>query len=148
MTDADVDGAHIASLLMTFFFEQMPTLIEHGHLYIALPPLFKITDGKSYFYAMSDEEKDKIIQTKFKGKKVEINRFKGLGEMMPSQLKETTMDPKTRTLLKIEIPPKTEEGMEDLQNTKTLVSNLMGKNPEYRFRFIQEGAKFTTDLDI
>lgn len=148
MTDADVDGAHIASLLMTFFFEQMPTLIEKGHLYIALPPLFKITDGKNHYYAMSDEEKDEIIRSKFKGKKVEINRFKGLGEMMPSQLKETTMDPRSRTLLKIEIPPKTEEGMEDLQSTKTLVSNLMGKNPEYRFKFIQEGAKFTTDLDI
>ncbi|MBD5405160.1 DNA topoisomerase IV subunit B [bacterium] len=148
MTDADVDGAHIASLLMTFFFEQMPTLIENGHLYIALPPLFKITDGKTHYYAMDEEEKDKIIAKHFKGKKVEINRFKGLGEMMPSQLKETTMDPKSRVLLKIEIPPKTEEGFEDLKETKNLVANLMGKNPEYRFRFIQEGAKFTTDLDI
>lgn len=148
MTDADVDGAHIASLLMTFFFEQMPTLIENGHLYIALPPLFKITDGKNHYYAMDEEEKDKIIAKHFKGKKVEINRFKGLGEMMPSQLKETTMDPKSRILLKIEIPPKTEEGFEDLKETKNLVANLMGKNPEFRFRFIQEGAKFTTDLDI
>ena len=148
MTDADVDGAHIASLLMTFFFEQMPTLIENGHLYIALPPLFKITDGKTHYYAMDEEEKDKIIAKHFKGKKVEINRFKGLGEMMPSQLKETTMDPKSRVLLKIEIPPKTEEGFEDLKETKNLVANLMGKNPEYRFHFIQEGAKFTTDLDI
>lgn len=148
MTDADVDGAHIASLLMTFFFEQMPNLIENGHLYIALPPLFKITDGKNHYYAMDEEEKDKIITKHFKGKKVEINRFKGLGEMMPSQLKETTMDPKSRILLKIEIPPKTEEGFEDLKETKNLVANLMGKNPEFRFRFIQEGAKFTTDLDI
>lgn len=148
MTDADVDGAHIASLLMTFFFEQIPTLIENGHLYLALPPLFKISDTKNSFYAMDEDEKDKIIAKNFKGKKVELSRFKGLGEMMPAQLKETTMDPKTRQLLRIEIPPKTEEGMEDLQNTKTLVSNLMGKNPEYRFRFIQEGAKFTKDLDI
>ncbi|MDR2098660.1 MAG: DNA topoisomerase IV subunit B, partial [Rickettsiales bacterium] len=108
MTDADVDGAHIASLLMTFFFEQMPGLIEGGHLYLALPPLFKVTDGKTHFYAMDEEEKDKIIEKQFKNRKVEISRFKGLGEMMPSQLKETTMDPATRTLLRIEIPPKTE----------------------------------------
>jgi topoisomerase-4 subunit B len=98
---------------------------------------------------MTEEEKDRIIEKQFKGKKVEISRFKGLGEMMPSQLKETTMDPSTRTLLRIEIPPKTEEGVEDFKATRELVANLMGKNPEYRFRFIQEGAKFgNTALDI
>lgn len=149
MTDADVDGAHIASLLMTYFFEQTPELIAGGHLYLALPPLFKVGDGKTSLYAMTDEEKDRIIEKNFKGRRVEISRFKGLGEMMPGQLKETTMDPKTRTLLRIEIPPKTEEGMEDLAATRTLVANLMGKNPEYRFRFIQEGAKFGgAQLDI
>jgi topoisomerase-4 subunit B len=118
MTDADVDGAHIASLLMTFFFEQMPDLIQNGHLYIALPPLFKITDGKNSFYAMNEEEKDKIIAKKFKGKKVEINRFKGLGEMMPQQLWETTMDPETRTLLKVNI--------EDAMMCDQLFDILMG----------------------
>ncbi len=148
MTDADVDGSHIASLLMTFFFEQMPDLIEKGHLFIALPPLFKITDGKQSFYAMNEEEKDEIILQKFKNRKVEISRFKGLGEMMPAQLKETTMDPTTRQLLQIQIPPKTEEGMEDFKITKNLVTNLMGKNPEFRFKFIQDGAKFTRNLDI
>lgn len=149
MTDADVDGSHIASLLMTFFFDQIPDLIEGGHLYLALPPLFKITDGKNTFYAMNDEEKDKILTSKFKNKKVEISRFKGLGEMMPAQLKETTMDPATRQLLQIKIPSRTsEEELEAFNSTKNLVSNLMGKNPEFRFKFIQDGAKFTKDLDI
>ncbi|MDR1476895.1 MAG: DNA topoisomerase IV subunit B, partial [Rickettsiales bacterium] len=129
MTDADVDGAHIASLLMTFFFEQTPELIAGGHLYLALPPLFKVGDGRTSHYAMTEEEKDRIIEKQFKGRKVEISRFKGLGEMMPSQLKETTMDPSTRTLLRIEIPPHTEEGVEDFKATRELVANLMGKNP-------------------
>ncbi|MDR1008924.1 MAG: DNA topoisomerase IV subunit B [Rickettsiales bacterium] len=148
MTDADVDGAHIASLLMTFFFEQMPGLIADGHLYLALPPLFKVSDGRTSYYAMDEQEKDAIIARHFKGKKVEISRFKGLGEMMPGQLKETTMDPKTRQLLRVEIPPHTEEGREDFAATRELVANLMGKNAEFRFRFIQEGAKFGVELDI
>ncbi len=148
MTDADVDGAHIASLLMTFFFEQMPDLVQAGHLYLALPPLFKITDGKISFYAMTEEERDEIVVKNFKGKKVEISRFKGLGEMMPSQLKETTMGPKTRTLVQVKVPSKTEEEKEDFETTKNLVSNLMGKNPEFRFNFIQQGARFTKNLDI
>lgn len=147
MTDADVDGSHIASLLMTFFFETMPDLIADGHLFIALPPLFKITDGKSSVYAMNEEEKESIIAKTFKNKKVEINRFKGLGEMMPAQLNETTMNPKTRTLLRIDIPNKS-EGAGDYQQTCDLVSNLMGKNADFRFRFIQNGAKFTKNLDI
>ena len=147
MTDADVDGSHIASLLMTFFFETMPDLIADGHLFIALPPLFKITDSKNSCYAMNDEEKENIIAKNFKGKKVEINRFKGLGEMMPSQLSETTMDPKTRTLLRIDIPNKN-EGAGDYQQTCDLVANLMGKNADFRFQFIQQGAIFTKNLDI
>ena len=148
MTDADVDGAHIASLLMTFFFEQMPGLIENGHLYLALPPLYRISDGKTSLYAMTDAEKDKIVERQFKGRRADISRFKGLGEMMPAKLKETTMDRATRTLLRIEIPPHTEEGQEDRRATAELVANLMGKNPEFRFRFIQEGAKFGVELDI
>ncbi|MCL2439035.1 MAG: DNA topoisomerase IV subunit B [Alphaproteobacteria bacterium] len=149
MTDADVDGAHIATLLMTFFFECMPKLIEGGHLFIACPPLYRITDNKTYAYAMTDEEKATIIEKKFKSKKVDVSRFKGLGEMMPAQLKETTMNPKTRMLLRVELPLATEEGQEDYRDTKQLVESLMGKNASERFRFIQEGAKFGIgNLDI
>ncbi len=148
MTDADVDGSHIASLLMTFFFETMPELISDGHLFIAMPPLFKITDGKNSYYAMNEEEKEKIIAKQFKNKKVEINRFKGLGEMMPSQLNETTMNPKTRTLLRIDIPNKNDIESDDYKQTCELVTNLMGKNPDFRFQFIKQGAKFTKNLDF
>jgi topoisomerase-4 subunit B len=148
MTDADVDGSHIAALLMTFFYQVMQQLIHGGHLYLACPPLYKITHGTESMYVDTDEELDELKATKFKNKKIEISRFKGLGEMMPNQLKETTMNPKTRRLVRVELPPRTEDGAEDAEKTKTLVSELMGKKPEFRFRFITEHAKFVKDLDI
>ncbi len=141
MTDADVDGAHIASLLMTFFFQEMPGLIEGGHLYLAMPPLFRISVGPKVAYAMNDADRDRIIATEFKGKKPDITRFKGLGEMPYIHLRETTMDKKTRTLLQVRVK-------EDLEGTKSTVDRLMGNRPEARFDFIQENAAFVTDLDI
>ncbi|MBP5343627.1 MAG: DNA topoisomerase IV subunit B [Alphaproteobacteria bacterium] len=151
MTDADVDGAHIASLLMSFFYQEMPKLIENGHLFLALPPLYRLTYDNKSIYAQDDAEKDKLLATTFKGKNVEVSRFKGLGEMPPSQLKETTMDPNKRTLLKVLIPSKTssdEEEQEESAYTADIVSRLMGNKPEYRFQFIQEHAKFVENLDI
>lgn len=143
MTDADVDGAHIASLLITFFYQEMPELIENGHLYLAVPPLFKLTHGAKSFYATTVEQRDEILKREFAANaKVEINRFKGLGEMNAQQLKETTMDPKRRTLLKVEI------GDGDRSVIADAVNALMGSKPEARFRFIQERAAFATDLDI
>ena len=144
MTDADVDGAHIASLLITFFYQEMPELIRGGHLYMAVPPLYKLTQGGKTMYARDDAHKDELLQTEFSGRsKVEIGRFKGLGEMMASQLKETTMDPRKRTLLRIEIHS-------DADMTKTTVDDLMGTKPEARFRFIQDNAAFadTELLDV
>lgn len=150
MTDADVDGAHIASLLMTFFYQQMPKLIENGHLYIATPPLYKIAMGGKNYYALDDDDKDKILAKVVKGnQKPEISRFKGLGEMSAQQLKETTMDKKNRMLLRVMLPnTNTEEGKEEAFETRRQVERLMGKNPETRFKFIIERAKFVDDLDI
>lgn len=143
MTDADVDGAHIASLLITFFYREMPELILNGHLFLAVPPLYRITQGGKTLYARDDAHKDELMSTVFKGKaKVDIGRFKGLGEMMPAQLKETTMEPSKRTMLRIGI-------MEDAgPDTNAAVERLMGNKPEARFRFIQENAEFAVDLDV
>jgi len=148
MTDADVDGSHIASLLMTFFYWCMPQLIHGGHLYLSCPPLYKLTHGTESIYVDTDEDLDELKATKYKNKKLEISRFKGLGEMMPNQLKETTMNPKTRRLIRVELPPKTEDAAEDTEKTRTLVTELMGKKPEFRFKFITEHARFIKDLDI
>ncbi|MGE0846179.1 MAG: DNA topoisomerase IV subunit B [Flavobacteriaceae bacterium] len=143
MTDADVDGAHIASLLITFFYREMRELIRAGHLYLAVPPLYRLSQGGTTLYARDDLHKDELLEKAFKSRgKVDIGRFKGLGEMMPAQLKETTMDPSRRTLLRVEIT----EGEDEA--TTTSVGNLMGTNPELRFRFIQERAEFAEDLDI
>ncbi|MBP5363779.1 MAG: type IIA DNA topoisomerase subunit B [Alphaproteobacteria bacterium] len=148
MTDADVDGSHIASLLMAFFYQYMPQLIYGGHLYLSCPPLYKLTCGTESIYVDSDEELEELKNGKYKNKRVEISRFKGLGEMMPNQLKETTMSPKTRRLIRVDLPPKTDDGMEDTEKTRTIVSELMGKKPEFRFRFITEHAQFVKDLFV
>ncbi|MBY0429751.1 MAG: type IIA DNA topoisomerase subunit B, partial [Rhodospirillales bacterium] len=149
MTDADVDGAHIASLLMTFFYQEMPKLIENGHLFLAMPPLYRIVQGQNSVYARDDAHKDDLLRTTFAGRKVEISRFKGLGEMPPHLLKETTMDPGKRQLLKVRIPiGRTEEDHEEARETARLVEALMGRRPELRFQFIQERARFARDLDV
>ncbi|QEE12362.1 DNA topoisomerase IV subunit B [Bartonella krasnovii] len=143
MTDADVDGAHIASLLITFFFQEMPDLIHQGHLYLAVPPLYRISQGGKVAYARDDIHKDELLKTEFTGKaKIEIGRFKGLGEMRAEQLKETTMHPQKRTLLRISIDAV------EIEETKKTVDNLMGTKPEARFRFIQENSTFASNLDI
>ncbi|MBO9713660.1 DNA topoisomerase IV subunit B [Sphingomonas sp.] len=136
MTDADVDGAHIATLLMTFFFQEMPDLVRQGHLYLAQPPLYRLTVGAKSAYARDDAHRAEIEATLFKGKKVEVSRFKGLGEMNPGQLKETTMDPATRGMLRVRLP----EEYEERAVVKDLVERLMGNNPAHRFAFIQENA--------
>ncbi|MBX9635583.1 MAG: DNA topoisomerase IV subunit B, partial [Magnetospirillum sp.] len=150
MTDADVDGAHIASLLMTFFYQEMPDLIHQGHLFLALPPLYRLAHGQIVVYGRDDAHKEELLRTTFAGKKnVEISRFKGLGEMPPAQLKETTMDPKKRTLIKVTLPSgRTEEDHEEAKNAANLVETLMGKKAELRFHYIQKHAKFARDLDV
>ncbi|MFN4287157.1 MAG: DNA topoisomerase IV subunit B [Brevundimonas sp.] len=139
MTDADVDGAHIAALLITFFYRAMPDLIRSGRLFLALPPLYRLTSGALSAYAKDDAHRDELMAGPFKGKKVEIGRFKGLGEMMAAQLKETTMDPSRRTLARVTLP-ESEEDIEDL------VERLMGRKPEARFRFIQDNAAFAREM--
>ncbi len=149
MTDADVDGAHIASLLMTFFYQEMPGLVQSGRLYLAQPPLYRLANGAKSIYAMDDMEKDELMDTEFKGKKVDISRFKGLGEMPPAQLKETTMDPTNRVLLQVTVPHgHSDEEIDEAKETKEMVNRLMGKKPELRFQFIQERAKFVEDIDL
>ncbi len=145
MTDADVDGAHIASLLITFFYRQMPHLIDNGHLYLAVPPLFRLSHGGKIFYARNDRHRDEILKKEFHANaKVEVSRFKGLGEMMAAQLKETTMDPRKRTLLRVTLLP------DDQKATEKAVERLMGTKPEARFAFIQERAEFADEdaLDV
>jgi len=145
MTDADVDGAHIASLLITFFYRQMPKLIDNGHLYLAVPPLYRLSHGGKVFYARDDKHKDELLKKEFHASaKVEIGRFKGLGEMMAAQLKETTMDPRKRTLLRVKIVE------ENVTTTASSVERLMGNRPEARFEFIQERAEFASKelLDV
>jgi topoisomerase-4 subunit B len=143
MTDADVDGAHIASLLITYFHKQMPALIRAGRLYLAMPPLYRVTAGKESIYARDDAHKEALLNGEFKGRKVEISRFKGLGEMMPADLKDTTMNPQTRTLARVVLD---EEGLPAFEN---LVETLMGKKAEKRFDYIQANAKFVADeIDV
>jgi len=143
MTDADVDGAHIASLLITFFYREMRPLIDNGHLYLAVPPLYRLSHGGKIFYARNDKHRDEIMKKEFHANaKVEVSRFKGLGEMMAAQLKETTMDPKKRTLLRVVL-------LEDAKkDTEKSVERLMGTKPEARFAFIQERAEFADEKSL
>lgn len=150
MTDADVDGAHIASLLITFFYREMAPLIETGHLYIAAPPLYRISQGTKTLYARDDAHKDELLETDFTGRgKIEISRFKGLGEMPAGQLKETTMNPKNRILIRVTVPTGNErEDIRDFRETQKLVETLMGRKPEKRFAYIQEHAQFVDRIDV
>ncbi len=136
MTDADVDGAHIATLLMTFFFQEMPDIVKRGHLFLAQPPLYRLTSGKESRYARDDAHRAELEASVFKGKKVEVSRFKGLGEMNPQQLRETTMAPESRGLIRITLP----QEFEQRAGVARLVDELMGRNPEHRFNFIQNRA--------
>lgn len=141
MTDADVDGAHIASLLITFFHREMPGLIRAGRLFLAMPPLYRLSSAKTNVYARDDAHRVELLRTVFKGRQPEVSRFKGLGEMMPAQLRETTMDPSTRTLARVSITP-------DDAAFETLLEALMGRKPELRYQFIQANAGFVEALDV
>lgn len=152
MTDADVDGAHIASLLVTFFYTQMRGMIEKGHLYLAMPPLYRLSAGANSVYARDDAHKDELMATVFKGRKVDISRFKGLGEMPAAQLKDTTMNPASRTLIRVVIPGQNDQFDGEIlpasSSVDDLVERLMGRNAEERFKFIQQNAEFVQDIDI
>jgi len=154
MTDADIDGAHIASLLMTFFFREMPKLVDSGHLFLALPPLYRLTQGETTLYARDDAHLEELQRTAFTGRgKIEISRFKGLGEMPARYLRATTMDPAARTLLRVTLPPKgdpaaIETPQDGFARTERLVEILMGRRPELRFDYIQKNARFARDLDV
>jgi len=143
MTDADVDGAHIAALLMTFFYTQMRPMIDSGHLYLACPPLFRLTQGAKRIYCVDEAERDAWLEKGLGGKgKIDVSRFKGLGEMDAKDLKETTMDPASRTLIRVTIDE------DEPGETSDLVERLMGKKPEKRFEYIQENARFVEELDV
>ena len=152
MTDADVDGAHIASLLMTFFYREMPKLVTDGHLFLAVPPLYRLSRGGEIRYALDDKERERLLGDEFSGPgKVEISRFKGLGEMPPAQLKETTMNPAKRVLIQVKLAPATVEDKDEAKEAKVtaqLVEQLMGRKAEKRFAYIQANARFVDDVDV